>query len=153
MKAGYMGQVFSASFLRTLAPGSLRQNHQCSQEGQGPQKPMASICPLGRYPRPRSVSHSLLKLSYSPVAISYQDLGGESSRIYNLGQRWGPDEGGAMGATEGAPGKGSTPGFRVPTVPHCIMRQDLTFLSFCSPIYKVEIATSLHRTSQVCCFQ
>lgn len=57
---------------------------------------------------------------------------------------------GAMGAKEGIPGKGSTPGFRVSTVPVCIVRQDLTFLSFCSPIYKMEIANSLHRTSQVC---
>lgn len=55
-----------------------------------------------------------------------------------------------MGAKEGIPGKGSTPGFRVSTVPVCIVRQDLTFLSFCSPIYKMEITTSLHRTSQVC---
>lgn len=60
---------------------------------------------------------------------------------------------GAMGAIEGVPGKGSTPVFRVPTVPVCIVRQDLTFLSFRSPTYKMEIATSLHRTSQVCCFQ
>lgn len=55
----------------------------------------------GDIPRSRSVSHSLLKLSYSSVAVYYQDPGGESSRTGNLGQRWGPDEGGCNGCKRG----------------------------------------------------